>query len=141
MRDHWSKWSERLLNVSSYNDFSRLLKKNKMTPREVKKAVSVESQALVAVQTFASSKKIYAERHMERIHKKMEAIHEVVDGLEVNPKSVNFVLDLVSRLHKEGRIAYSIDEETDPNKKAVNLAVLIGYDPIEKAKVVDVTAS
>jgi hypothetical protein len=135
----WKEFHPKIDDVFNIHDFKALIKKAGLTKQEVKEGTSLKAEVRLAMSSFADSRKEYAERHMQRIHKKLEVIHEVVDKLEVDEKNVGRALGLVSQLHKEGRIAYGIDEESRSDQKVTNLAVMIGFEPkVKDAKVIDV---
>lgn len=129
----WKKYRSRLADIYSLRQFIKRLADTGMTLSAVAKTTSVKEQVQVAIKQFADVKKEHAESHMRRIHTKLEKIHKVVEEMPVNDKNVSFTLDLVSRLHKEGRIAYGIDDDSAPDKKVTNLAIMIGWTPTEKA--------
>lgn len=131
-RKLWAKFAPKLDDVFSLRQFSILLGNNGMSPAVVKEETGMKNQVAIAIQSFAEVKKEKANVFMNRISRKMDEIHDVIDSTPVDVKNVGGVLDLVSRLHKEGRIAYSIDEEHTVDRKATNIAVLIGYDPKPK---------
>jgi hypothetical protein len=135
-RELWDRWKRKIENVHSYNEFANLLRKNKMTPKLVREKTSISAQAEIVLSTFASGKKTYAERHNQRIHNKLEQIHDVVEGISVTEDNVVEVLDVVSRLQREGRITYDIDSDKPVDKTVVNLALMMGFDA--RPKVVDV---
>jgi hypothetical protein len=130
-KDAWAHWHARLEDVTSLQVFSQLLKNNGMTPTEVRQKTSIKEQVQLATQSFSEVKKEHAERHMARIHKKLEQIHTVVDSIEPDAENVGAVLSLVGQLHKEGRLAYDIDDQKQVDRKVTNLAILIGADPRE----------
>ena len=116
-----------------------MLNNYKMSPGVVKDKTATKYQIEHAIKSFAQVKKGYAERHMQRIHTKMEEIHGVVGILKPDSENVERILDLTSRLHKEGRLAYGIDDDASPDRRVSNLAILIGYEPGEKkAKVIEI---
>jgi hypothetical protein len=134
----WKEFHDKLDDVFNIHDFKKLIQKSGLTKKEVKEGTSLKEEVKLAMTSFADSRKEYAEKHMQRIHKKLEVIHDVVDKLEVDEKNVGRALGLVSQLHKEGRIAYGIDEESRSDQKVTNLAVMIGFQPQEKqAKVIE----
>lgn len=128
----WKKYRSRLADVYSFRQFMRRLNDNDMTHAKLNQSLSVKEQVKVAIKQFADVKKEHAEAHMRRIHKKLGQIHDVVEKMPVTDKNVSFTMDLVSRLHKEGRLAYGIDDDAAPDKKVTNLAVMIGWTPTEK---------
>lgn len=138
-KDIWAEFKDKIDDVFHPADFKKLIEKSGLTKKKVKEGTSLKGEVKLAMASFADSKKVFAEKHMERIHKKLEAIHDVVDKMQVDEKNVGRSLDIVSRLHKEGRIAYGIDEENKGDQKVTNLAVMIGFEPtVKPAKVVDV---
>ena len=131
-QDHWRKWGRLLTNVRSSNEFASLLSKHDMNPQKVKRETSTKAHVALAIKSFAQVKKVYAEAHMQRIHNKLEEVHKVVKVIKPSRKNVERVLDLTARLHKEGRLAYGIDDDSAPDRKVTNLAILIGHVPEEK---------
>lgn len=128
----WKKYRGRIADVYTFKAFCKRLENTGMQISSIKKATSVKQQVQIAIKNFADVKKEHAEQHMQKIHKKLGEIHKVVDEMKVTDKNVSFSLDLVSRLHKEGRLAYGIDDDSAPDKKVTNLAVMIGWNPTEK---------
>lgn len=131
-RDLWDYYQESLDDVFSLRQFTKLLETNGLTKSALNSSVGMKANIQAAVKTFVDTKKEYAEKHMQRIHKKLEEVHDVIDAIPVEEKNVGRVLGLVSQLHREGRLAYGIDEESRGDQKVTNLAVLIGYDPTVK---------
>jgi len=135
----WKRYRNRITDIISFNEFKAKLVSAGITKKNVTQSLSIKGQVTEAIKTFADVKKEHAERHLTRIHRKLEQIHDVVEKLDVNDQNVGRTLDLVSRLHKEGRIAYGIDEESRGDQKVTNLAVMIGFQPQEKkAQAIDV---
>jgi hypothetical protein len=135
----WDKFASRLDDVFSLGQFRSLLNSNGMTPGKVKTQTSTKEQVAIAISSFAEVKKDRANAFMNRISKKLDEIHDVVDTKKVTRKNVGDMLDLVSKLHKEGRVAYDIDDQHQVDKKTTNIAVLIGYEPkVKTVKTIDV---
>lgn len=128
----WKKFAPMLDDVFTQRGFEKRLENAGMTKRTINAGLSVTEQVKVAVKTFGDLKKERAEKHMQRIHKKLDEIHDVVDKIVVEEKNVGRILDLVGELQKQGRIAYDIGEENRGDQKVTNLAVMIGFQPTEK---------
>lgn len=135
----WKKFAPILDDVFTQRGFEKKLENAGMTKRALNAGLSVTEQVKVAVKTFGDLKKERAEKHMTRIHEKLDEIHNVVGSIVVEEKNVGRVLGLVGELQKQGRIAYDIGEENRGDQKVTNLAVMIGFQPTEKkATVVEV---
>lgn len=143
-RQIWNAFAKKIDDVFSYEDFRDKLKEAGITRKKVKQAVSTSALVDKALASFADTKKEFAENHMRRIHKKLEEVHTVVASIQTTDETVGRVLELTSKLHREGRLAYGIDEENRGDQKAMNLAVMIGFTPQKKeeasAKVVEVSS-
>lgn len=135
----WRAFAKKIDDVFDYSDFKKKLSSAGLRKKDVKEGTSLKQQVSKALVTFNDSKKEYAEKHLRRIHKKLEAIHDVVEAMPVDDRTVGRVLDITARLHKEGRLAYGIDDEARGDQKVTNLAVMIGFQPTEKkAQIVEV---
>lgn len=134
----WKKFAPRLDDVFTQKGFEKRLENAGMTKRVLNEGLSVTEQVKAAVKTFGDLKKERAEKHMQRIHNKLDEIHDVVEAITVKEENVGRVLGLVGELQKQGRIAYDMDEENRGDQKVTNLAVMIGFQPTEKAKVIEV---
>ena len=140
-RDVWRVFHKKIDDIHSYDEFKAKLVANGLSKKRIKQDTSIAAQVDVAIQTFADAKKGYAEQHMKRIHNKLEQIHETVESISVTEDNVGKVLGLVSKLHEEGRLAYGIDDEARGDQKVTNLAVMIGFDPTPKPKVIEAQVS
>lgn len=125
----WNEFKNKISDVPNLVSFTHLLNGRGLDTRSIEKATTPKEETKLAIKTFSDVRKAHAERHMTKVSGYLNKAHDVVESIIPDEETIGSYLDTVRTLHREGRLAYRIDEEVVGNPQLLNLALLVEIRP------------